>query len=59
MPAKQPCNYETVQANCQFRAKLWREFLRDYVRQLDESPETFSEYCAEFRKRFLRGHAGS
>jgi len=49
--------HEQIQANCVFRAQLWREFLASYESVLDRSPEGFSEFCADFRKRFVRGHS--
>ncbi len=44
---------EQIRQQCDNRAKLWREHLASYQKVLNESPETFSEFSAEFQKRFL------
>jgi len=36
-----------------FRAQLWREFVAGYQVVLAKAPETFSDYCAEFRERWI------
>lgn len=41
-------------AQCAIRAKLWQEYVATYQKVLQESPETFSAFCAEFRERYLR-----
>lgn len=46
--------YETIQADCAVRAKLWQEYVASYQRVLAESPEAFSAFSAEFRERYLR-----
>jgi hypothetical protein len=46
---------EQIQANCAFRAQLWREFLASYQSVLEHSPEKFSDFCAAFRERFVQG----
>jgi hypothetical protein len=38
-----------------FRAKLWKEFVASYQAVLADSPETFSDYCAKFRERWVNG----
>jgi len=38
-----------------FRAKLWREFVARYQEVLATAPETFSDYCAKFRDRWING----
>jgi hypothetical protein len=45
---------EAIQADCAVRAKLWREYVTTYQKVLQESPETFSAFCGEFRERYLR-----
>jgi hypothetical protein len=45
---------ETTQADCAVRAKLWQEYLANYQKVLQESPEAFSAFCAESRERYLR-----
>lgn len=46
--------YEQTLAQCVTRAKLWREHVASYQKVLEESPEAFSTFSAEFRERFLR-----
>jgi predicted component of type VI protein secretion system len=46
--------YEQTLAQCAIRAKLWKEYVATYQKVLQESPETFSAFCAEFRERYLR-----
>ena len=48
---KNDSRYETIQADCAIRAKLWKEYVATYQKVLAESPEAFS---AEFRDRYLR-----
>ena len=38
-----------------FRAQLWREFVAGYQLVLTTAPETFSDYCAKFRERWIAG----
>jgi hypothetical protein len=45
---------ETIQADCAVRAKLWQEYVAHYQKALQESPEAFSAFSAEFRERYLR-----
>jgi hypothetical protein len=51
---KNTSSYETIQADCGIRAKLWQEYVANYQKALAESPETFSAFSAEFRERYLR-----
>ena len=46
---------EQIQANCEFRARLWREFVASYQSVLQRSYEEFSEHCSDFRVRFMEG----
>ena len=46
---------EIAHNQCKFRADLWREFVAHYQLVLAVSPEAFSNYCAEFRKRWVTG----
>jgi predicted component of type VI protein secretion system len=46
--------HEQTLAQCATRAKLWKEYVATYQKVLQESPETFSEFSAEFRERYLR-----
>jgi len=39
----------------QFRAQLWREFVAKYQVVLATAPETFSDFCAKFRERWIAG----
>jgi hypothetical protein len=50
---KNPSRYETIQADCAIRAKLWQEYVANYQKVLAESPEAFSAFSAEFRERYL------
>jgi hypothetical protein len=36
-----------------FRAELWKKFVAEYQTVLAAGPETFSEYCSQFRKRWI------
>jgi hypothetical protein len=45
---------EQIQADCAVRAKLWQEYVASYQKVLQESPEAFSAFSAEFRERYLR-----
>ena len=38
-----------------FRAKLWGEFVAGYHAVLITTPESFSDYCAKFRERWVAG----
>jgi hypothetical protein len=51
---KNDSRYETIQGDCAVRAKLWREYVASYQKVLQESPEEFSAFSAEFRERYLR-----
>jgi hypothetical protein len=46
---------EQIQADCAARAKLWQEYVASYQKVLQESPEAFSAFSAEFRERYLQG----
>ena len=46
-------NTERIREQSEKRAKLWREHVASYEKVLDESPEAFSAFCAEFRERYL------
>lgn len=43
-------------AQVQFRSKLWKEFVATYQVVMATEPERFSEYCSEFRERWIAGH---
>ncbi len=43
------------QAQITFRSKLWNEFVASYQVVLVSASETFSDYCAKFRERWIRG----
>jgi predicted component of type VI protein secretion system len=45
---------ERIRQQCEKRAKLWQEYVASYQKVLQESPETFSAFCSEFRERYLR-----
>jgi hypothetical protein len=45
-----------TQAQITFRAQLWSKFVSGYQVVLVTAPETFSEYCAAFRERWVRGY---
>lgn len=45
---------EKVRQMCEGRAQLWREHVATYQKVLQESPEAFSAFSAEFRERYLR-----
>jgi hypothetical protein len=45
---------EQIQADCALWAKLWQEYVASYQKVLQESPESFSAFSAEFRERYLR-----
>lgn len=51
---KNPSRCETIQAECAIRTKLWREYVANYEKVLEVSPETFSAFSAAFRDRYLR-----
>jgi hypothetical protein len=38
-----------------FRADLWRKFVINYQVVLATAPETFADYCAKFRERWIAG----
>jgi hypothetical protein len=38
-----------------FRAELWRKFIAGYQVVLATNPESFSDYCAKFRERWVAG----
>jgi BarA-like signal transduction histidine kinase len=42
-------------AQIEFRKELWREFVASYQVVLISAPETFSDYCAKFRERWIAG----
>lgn len=37
------------------RTKLWQEFVAQYQAKMVMEPESFSDWCAEWRERFLAG----
>ncbi len=37
------------------RAELWKKFVAQYQVVLAAAPETFSDYCAKFRERWIAG----
>jgi hypothetical protein len=45
---------ERIRQQCEARAQLWKEYVASYQKVLQESPETFSAFSAEFRERYLR-----
>jgi hypothetical protein len=45
---------EKIRQMCETRAQLWREYVATYQKVLQESPEAFSAFCAEFRERYLQ-----
>jgi uncharacterized protein YeaO (DUF488 family) len=45
---------ERIRQQCEKRGKLWKEYVANYQKALDESPEAFSALSAEFRERYLR-----
>jgi predicted component of type VI protein secretion system len=45
---------EQIRQQCEKRAKLWQEYVATYQKVLQESPEAFSAFSAEFRERYLR-----
>lgn len=47
--------YQQTIALMEARKKLWSEFVATYQRAMIENPEGFSQFCAEFRERYLRG----
>ena len=51
--------YEQTLAQCATRAKLWKEYVASYQKVLQESPEAFSAFCAEFSERYLRVSLGA
>jgi hypothetical protein len=46
---------KTTQQSVTFRAELWKEFVAGYQIVLATAPETFSNYCAKFRERWIAG----
>lgn len=34
------------------KAELWKSFLRNYTRVLDEEPQNFAAFCAKFRREW-------
>jgi hypothetical protein len=42
-----------------FRAELLRKFVAGHQSVLATAPETFSDYCAKFRERWIAGRAVS
>ena len=44
-----------TQSQVTFRTRLWGEFVAGYQVVLATTPEKFSEYCAKFRERWVRG----
>jgi hypothetical protein len=46
---------EQIQAKCNFRADLWKEFVANYQAVLATAPETFSSHCETFRERWMAG----
>ena len=54
-PSSRSVNHtERIRQQCEKRAKLWQEYVANYQKVLQESPEEFSAFCAEFRERYLR-----
>ena len=54
-PSSRSVNHtERIRQQCEKRAKLWQEYVANYQKALQESPETFSAFSAEFRERYLR-----
>lgn len=43
---------ELIQLRNAKRAELWARFLRDYTKVLEEQPQNFGVYCANFRKQW-------
>lgn len=46
--------YMQTLTECATRAKLWQEYVASYQKALQESPELFSAFSADFRERYLR-----
>jgi predicted secreted acid phosphatase len=44
-----------IQANCEFRANLWKEFVASYQLVIVAGPEAFSRYCERFREHWKAG----
>jgi predicted secreted acid phosphatase len=44
-----------IQANCEFRTNLWKEFVTNYQTVILAGPEAFSRYCERFRERWVAG----
>lgn len=44
-------------AQIAFRAELWKQFIAAYQVILISAPETFADYCAKFRERWIAGAA--
>jgi len=49
--------YEEIQGDCTFRAELWRQFVATYQDVLEDAPESFSQFCSDFREQYLRGQS--
>ena len=47
-------NAETIR-KVEVRTKLWQEFVAQYQAKMVMEPESFSDWCAEWRQRFLAG----
>jgi hypothetical protein len=45
---------EQIRRQSEARAQLWKEYVASYQKALQESPEAFSAFSAEFRERYLR-----
>jgi hypothetical protein len=48
-----PPTPKQIQADCKFRADLWKEFIANYQVVLARGPESFSKYCEKFRERWI------
>ena len=46
---------DAPQKQAEFRAKLWQDFLANYISVLNSAPHTFGIYCAQFRARYAAG----
>ncbi len=45
--------YEQSVRETEVRIKLWREFVNNYQRVLENEPSNFSVYAEQFRDRYL------
>ena len=45
--------YEQVIEDSEVRTKLWREFVSNYQKVLENEPEKFTKYAENFRDRYL------